>query len=56
MTDGDDEVAGGFVVINAVDHAASAEGKALAGVVLRAAGHSITEFEQTIPIEDQPMR
>jgi len=41
MADGDDELAGGFVVVDAVDHAATAEGEALASVVLGAAGNRV---------------
>jgi hypothetical protein len=56
MTNRYHKVTGGFVVVNAIDHASSAEGKALACVVFGSAGHGITEFEKTIPIKDQSMR
>jgi hypothetical protein len=48
MTDRHDELAGDFVVINAVDHAASAKRQAHARVILGAAGHRIAQVE--IPI------
>lgn len=48
MADGDDELAGGFVVIDAVDHAASAERQTLARVVFGAAGHRIAQVKEPV--------
>jgi len=53
MTDGHDELAGGFVVVNAIDHAATAEGQAHAGIVPGAAGHGISQIETTVFLEYQ---
>jgi len=53
MTDRHDELAGGFVVINTVDHAASAEGQAYARVIPRATGHRIAQVQKPILFEYQ---
>jgi len=53
MTDGHDELAGGFVVVNAIDHAASAEGQTHTAVVPGAAGYRIAEVEETVLLEYQ---
>jgi hypothetical protein len=55
MTDRHDELAGGLVVVNAVDHAASAERKAHACVVPRAARHRISQIQKPILFEYQTM-
>ena len=48
MADGHDELAGGLVVINAVDHAAAAKRQTLARVVPGAAGHRIAQMEKPV--------
>jgi hypothetical protein len=55
MTDGHYEITGRFVMINAVDHAASAEREALARIILSTTGDGVAEFKKTITIEDQTM-
>ena len=56
MADRHHELAGGFVVVDAVDHATAAEGEAHAGVIPCAAGHCVAEFKRTVLLEHQPMR
>ena len=53
MTDGHDELADGFVVIYAVDHAAPAERQTHARVVPGAAGYRISQIQKPILSEYQ---
>ncbi len=53
MTDGNDKLPGDFVVVNAVDHATTAEGETHAGIILGAARQRIAELQITILVEDQ---
>ena len=55
MTDRHHELPIGHVVINAVHHAAPAEGQALAFIILRAAGQRVSEPERAITCEYQTM-
>jgi len=53
MTDGDDELASGFVVINAVDHATPAERQAHARVIPGAAGNRVAQMQKPVLFEYQ---
>ena len=53
MTDGHNKLTHGFIVINAIDHAASAERQTDSCVILKAARHRVTELEEVILIEYQ---
>jgi len=55
MADGHDELTGGDVMVNAVDHAATAEGQSDAGVIASAAGHSVSQVQTAIFREYQTM-
>ena len=56
MADGDDELPGGDVVVDAVDHAPAAKRQTHALVIASATCNRVAEFEEPISREYQTMR